>query len=205
MKKFKLSTEEMEKIFNDLQDKYRLSDMEVDMVYLKYVKKMDVTSLMRMVYAEYYPEKDINKVNAYTLNNVYCQHMKKNNVKMYIQDVIEEAKRQYKGKNAILSIADRMVYLSKIIEGEIKEPAQSRYGSIYQREADIKTKIQAINILNDFDLKSKELQTGSDFIINIVGEPIEMNKYKKVNNAGYSVQSDGKIKSSENEDLKDVM
>lgn len=205
MKKFKLSTEEMEKIFNDLQDKYRLSDMEVDMVYLKYVKKMDVTSLMRMVYAEYYPEKDIDKITAYTLNNVYYQHMKKDNVKMYIQDVIEEAKRQYKGKNAILSIADRMVYLSKIIEGEIKEPAQSRYGSIYQREADIKTKIQAINILNDFDLKSKELQTGSDFIINIVGEPIEMNKYKKVNNAGYSVQSDGKIKSSENEDLKDVM
>lgn len=175
--KNKLTDEDFQNILVKLQDKYNVSDFEVDIVYLKYGKRLKVDEIMKMVYAEYYPNK--KNLNRATLANVYCQHIKKPNVKMYIQDVLEEVKKEFNRKNTILSIGQRMEFLSKVISGEIKEPAQSKYGTIYQREADIKTKIQAVNILNDYDLKSKEMQTGSEIIIEVIGEPVDINAYKK--------------------------
>lgn len=202
--KKKLTDDEFQDILRKLQEKYRVSDMDVDIVYLKYGKRLERLELMRVVWPEYHK----STVTTNTLINTYKQHMAKDNVKMYIQDVIQTVKDELKSRNTILSIGERMEFLSKVISGEVKEPSKSPYGGVYQKEADIKTKIQAVNILNDYDLKSKEMQTGSEIIIEIVGEPIDMNAHKKALNSSYGgkYQSDSKVSSTPlDECFKDVV
>lgn len=206
IKKEKLNTDDIFKIMNKLQSKYRLTDVEVDMVYLKHVKEMGTTDIMREIYKEYWPDKKMP--DPRNMRTYFGNHMSKASVKMYIQDLYQTIKDEYKKRNSILSLGERMEFLSKVVTGEIKEPGNPKYNCIYQKEADIKTKLQAINILNDFDLKCKEMNTGSEVIIEIVGEPIDMNAHKHaVNNPNLSTQSDNKVASNVpiDECFKDVM
>lgn len=170
----KLTEQDYFDILNELRDKWKLTSFEVDAVYLKYCLGKETGEVADILYNEYFPRKITKQTNK--VKNV-DKHFLKDNVVGFIQDMFDAIQKRYDQKNevAILTLEERMKILSGIARGEIKEPGNPKYNSLYRKESDNKTRIQAINVLNDFDLKSKDLNSNLEFTIQIVGEPLADN------------------------------
>lgn len=213
----KLTKKEIFEIMNVIRDKYNLSDIYTDILYLRVVKNMEVKEITKQIYQEYYPNKQLpsnHTQETYTMKKLATKDMKEASKELLtmIKDAVNE-----KNKIKVMTIDERMLLLSEIARGNVCEPAKSPYGGVFQKPADIKTRIQAMNILNDFDLKAKELNTSSEFIINITGDSItnmiedmdafknnlkDLSKYRNVKH-----ESDKKVdpETINNDSIKDVM
>lgn len=67
-------------------------------------------------------------------------------VKEYIQELQSKIE-----KNAIINVEERMKWLSKVVNGEIKHISYDGNGNSYENEAYISDKMKAIDILNKMD------------------------------------------------------
>lgn len=208
-----LQEDTVQHIYDKYRDKHNVPDFIVDYLYLRKYKMIPISDIVEMIKQEY-PQYG-SKTEKQVKRTIEVQ-LKKPNVKAYFKDVMKEYKEEYDYLNGTLSVDERKIFLSKVIQGEIKEPPSSYHGCIFQKEADLKTKIQAINILNDYDIKLKQITMDNEFIINIVGEEVDMNRFKcqsKVENLTHNhkevmgTQSDNKIKSNnlDQNNIEDVL
>ncbi len=79
-------------------------------------------------------------------------------VKVRYNELIDELKDE-----AIMSAKDRMIYLTEIIQEKRKEKAYSMFGDEFERVANFKTKLEAIDLLNKM---SGEYKTKVDANVN---------------------------------------
>ena len=68
------------------------------------------------------------------------------NVQEYIKELQDELK-----KKAIMSAEERMIWLSKVVNGDIKHTSYDGNGNSYENEAYISDKMKAIDIMNKMD------------------------------------------------------
>lgn len=67
-----------------------------------------------------------------------------------IQEYIKELQDELK-KKAIMSAEERMIWLSKVVNGDIKHTSYDGNGNSYENEAYISDKMKAIDIMNKMD------------------------------------------------------
>lgn len=67
-----------------------------------------------------------------------------------IQEYIKELQDELK-KKAIMSAEERMIWLSKVVNGDIKHTSYDANGNSYENEAYISDKMKAIDIMNKMD------------------------------------------------------
>ncbi len=67
-----------------------------------------------------------------------------------IQEYIKELQDELK-KKAIMSAEERMIWLSKVVNGDIKHTSYDDNGNSYENEAYISDKMKAIDIMNKMD------------------------------------------------------
>lgn len=111
------------------------------------------------LFCQYYVENGLNGTQAYTkaYKTKNEETARKNASRLLtnadIRAYISELQAKIEDK-AIMSATERMKWLSKVINGEVKE--ESKYWDdheciVYEKEADINTKIKAIDTLNKMD------------------------------------------------------
>ena len=114
-------------------------------------------STQQRTFCEEYVKNGNNGMQAYL--NAYKSCKKENtartnasrlltnaNIIEYIQELQEELK-----KKAIMTAEERMIWLSKVINGDIKHTSYDGNGNAYENEAYISDKMKAVDILNKMD------------------------------------------------------
>lgn len=177
---------------------YGLNKEQFELVTLIYNKGMSRSEAYIQVYR---PKMKLSKKEAGARAYSVLQSKK---VKEYIEHLNTETENAIETeKSTILSIQERMEFLTRVIRAEEKDtkPVASH---IAQFPPDLKIRLEAVKILNEFDVKKPEANAGiSDVIINVVqqAEKLERKVSKKKD-------SDDKLADtpdSPTPDLDDVM
>lgn len=72
-----------------------------------------------------------------------CQLFSQDKIKIRYNELLEEMQDK-----AIMSAKERMIYLTEIINEQKKEKGYTMFGQEYEKAANFKTKLDAIDILN---------------------------------------------------------
>lgn len=118
---------------------------------------MTSLSNQQMLFCQEYLKLGMNGTQAYL--NIYKSCKKESTARTNasrlltnanIQEYIEELQSKIE-KNAIINVEERMKWLSKVVNGEIKHTSYDGNGNSYENEAYISDKMKAIDILNKMD------------------------------------------------------
>jgi len=175
---------------------YGLNKEQFELVKLIYKNGMSRSEAYIQVYR---PKKKMSKKEA----GARCYNiLQSKKVKEYINYINTETVNAIEEeKSTILSIQERMEFLTRVIRAEEKDtkPVASH---IAQFPPDLKIRLEAVKILNEFDVKKPEANAGiSDVIINVVQKSEKLEKKTRKKN-------DDKLEDepeSPTTDLDDVM
>lgn len=118
---------------------------------------MPILSNQQRKFCEEYVNNGNNGTQAYLLAYKTCKKentakvnasrlLTKANVIEYIEELQEELK-----KKAIMTAEERMRWLTKVVNGDIKHTSYDGNGNSYENEAYISDKMKAIDIMNKMD------------------------------------------------------
>lgn len=205
-----LDEEDYFRILSNFQNEFEVSDIDVDLVYLIIIKGLTRKEAAKEIYREYKPEVDLRTITEERAKGLADKHLKRPHVKQYIKAVQKKVQEEIIESNMILSQLQRRAILSQIADGVMTEEAKSKYSGIYQKKADLRTRIEAIKVLNEYDLKLKEQLDQNEIVINVVSSINNMDDFKtninKKAHPNLDYESNNKIKSdNQYADIEDVM
>lgn len=113
----------------------------------KYIQNLVKGMTQRQAYRDAYPD---NNSSDKTIDETASRLFNDSKIQTRYKEILKELE-----EDAIMSAKERMIWLTKVVKGEEKEETKYYGGNgeaiVYEKQADLSTKIKALDTLNKMD------------------------------------------------------